>query len=88
MTTIKDKNGWSKGPWEVVDRHGEPRYVVQPDGKGGHWGVCQPDCTSDCALISAAPELYEALAELVWMCDRKTDAFDRARAALAKARGE
>jgi hypothetical protein len=39
-------------------------------------------------LIASAPDLLEALIEVVAIADRKTDAFDRARAAIAKATGE
>jgi len=43
---------------------------------------------ADGHLIAAAPDLYEALKAVVGITDRKTDEFDKARAALAKARGE
>ena len=39
-------------------------------------------------LIAAAPELYETLEEVIRISDRKHDAWDKAKAALAKARGE
>lgn len=39
-------------------------------------------------LIVAAPELFEALEGVVAVADRATAEFDRARAALAKAKGE
>jgi hypothetical protein len=39
----------------------------------------------DARLIAAAPDLLEALIEVVAIADRQTDAFDRARAAIAKA---
>ena len=51
---------------------------------------------ADLALIAAAPELLEALEELLAMCERQTDFNDdgdgntlsRSKAAIAKARGE
>lgn len=42
----------------------------------------------DAALISAAPDLLEALRGVLRVADRKTDEFDVARAAIAKATGE
>jgi len=38
-------------------------------------------------LIAAAPELLEALQEVVAISDRKHDAWDKAHAAIAKALG-
>lgn len=38
-------------------------------------------------LISAAPDLLEALKAVVAIADRKTIEFDKARAAIAKAEG-
>lgn len=38
-------------------------------------------------LIAAAPELLAALEGVLCVADRKTDEFDAARAAIAKARG-
>ncbi len=46
-----------------------------------------PPTAADACLIAAAPDLLEALIEIVAIADRKTDAFDRARAAIAKAHG-
>ncbi|WP_370607667.1 MULTISPECIES: hypothetical protein [Citrobacter] len=42
----------------------------------------------DAQLISAAPELLEALQAVVMVADRQTDEFDKARAAIAKALGK
>jgi hypothetical protein len=38
-------------------------------------------------LIAAAPELLKALQAVITIADRKTDEFDLAHAAIAKARG-
>jgi hypothetical protein len=38
-------------------------------------------------LIAAAPDLLEALIKVVAIADRRTDEFDAARAAIAKAKG-
>ncbi|MEG2042717.1 MAG: hypothetical protein RR068_16610, partial [Hafnia sp.] len=42
----------------------------------------------DAKLISAAPEVLEALHAVVRVADRQTDEFDMARAAIAKALGK
>lgn len=39
-------------------------------------------------LIAAAPDLLEALEEVVAISDRKHDAWDKAKQAIAKAKGE
>lgn len=52
------------GTWDVVNRHGKPRYVVEHDGKGGWWGVCQPDRPEDCYVLAASKEMLEVLKEL------------------------
>jgi hypothetical protein len=38
-------------------------------------------------LITAAPDLLQALKEVVMLSDRKVDEWDRAKAAIAKAEG-
>ena len=43
---------------------------------------------ADARLIAAAPDLLEALKAVVAIADRKTDEFDRARAAIQKASGQ
>lgn len=42
---------------------------------------------SNARLIAAAPELLEALKEVVALSDRKTDVWDRAHAAIERAEG-
>ena len=42
---------------------------------------------ADLVLAAAAPELLEALEGVLRVADRKTDEFDAARAAIAKATG-
>lgn len=51
------------GTWDVIDRHGEPRYIVEHDGKGGWWSVCQPDRPEDCYVMAASKEMLAALKE-------------------------
>lgn len=46
------------------------------------------ELAANARLIAAAPELLEALQGVLRVADRKTDEFDAARAAIAKALGE
>lgn len=61
------------GPWGVVDRHFEPRYVVQfensVDESDGYWGICEPDYSEHCHLIAAAPDLLESLKYAVMLLE-------------------
>lgn len=74
---------WTPGPWTVEDV-GESRWVIRgPDG----FIRAQVPFLPNARLIAAAPELYEALANLL---DNPTSASKQIVAAsiLAKARGE
>jgi hypothetical protein len=80
---------WSPGKWHKLP--GLP--YVQCGDKGPRFGPVVDAGSFDemnaCAsVMAAAKELYEALTEVVALSDRKHDAWDKARAALAKARGE
>ncbi len=46
-----------------------------------------PRMEATARLITAAPDLLEALRDVVAISDRKHDAWDRAHAAIAKAEG-
>ena len=87
---------FTPGPW-VVSR----KFVVGPQDKedGQSFGmvvgvadVYGENRSSDACLIAAAPELYDALSELLDGCERGLDTTGSlqfyARKALAKARGE
>lgn len=89
------------GPWEVVagdDYRIESAAIpakyphLFPGDDLGRMvamvGNRQPDFgASDAALISAAPDLLAALQKVVAISDRKHDAWDEAKAAIAKALG-
>lgn len=84
------------GPW-VLFGDGELRQlIIMPAGRPGEIAAVQfPTDTSRDAeydanahLIAAAPELLAALKAVVAVADRRTDEFDAARAAIAKATGE
>ncbi len=96
------------GPWrgylDQTSPPARPRYCIEGSRRGKPWTICFMDSDrADAHLITAAPELYEALE--YWLehqgdeCAdgfRSTDehycwemrAMRQARAALAKARGE
>jgi hypothetical protein len=93
MGTEKSEVKWSPGPWWVVVDENE---VMSSNGGNiaDCWsafaGIDDDEATANAHLIAAAPDLYEALAEAAdplsgYLCG---PALDRARAALAKARGE
>lgn len=65
---------WTPGPWEVWE-YGDPRVVAPGIG----WTVFtierpkpseEPTHWANARLCSAAPELHDALAELVWIIER------------------
>lgn len=89
------------GPWEVVagDDYrieaaaipAEYPHLFPGDDLGrlvAMVGNRQPDFgAADAALISAAPDLLAALQKVVAISDRKHDAWDEAKASIAKALG-
>lgn len=84
------------GPWfvaETDDNEGYPETVIRAmDGVAGvSVAVDFPKIfgmrDANARLIAAAPDLLEALRAVVSVADRKTDEFDLAHAAIAKATG-
>ena len=83
------------GPWEVK-QFGGPQisgpagYAVRTMWGALHVDDLQGQDAANARLIAAAPDLLEALEELIgdteWGCYRAT--YLKARAAIAKARGE
>ena len=79
---------WTSNSWRRLkhDNRGRTVNVLEPF-------VChdgQPDCIvsgEDMALIAAAPDLLAALKGVVAVADRRTNEFDAARDAIAKAEG-
>jgi hypothetical protein len=76
--------GVTPGPWEATLGASGMTAVEADNGTI----VASYVSEADARLIASAPDLLEALIEVVAIADRKTDAFDRARAAIAKATGE
>lgn len=91
---------FTKGPWAAQATHPTPNKLDQlvMNAAGTHVGWAYRN--EDAHLISAAPELYEALSYALadydnWVSDEDNYPHehlvawsDKARAALAKARGE
>ena len=66
------------------------KHNVQGSFEGAHIADIadfSEESEANARLIASAPEMYEALKEIVRISDRKHDAWDRAKAALAKAEG-
>jgi hypothetical protein len=97
-------NKHTQGPWVVMPKgfaksglwqaptvyatDDELRYVAVCACADFANGANVTDNLANAHLISAAPDLLEALEAVVRVADRKTDEFDKARAAIAKAKGE
>lgn len=95
---------FSPGPWEVGGLDGNGQRVVSSE----HIEICtcwhhsvgsiEKEMEANAHLISAAPDMYEALRVILaldggeWHPERhareKEEAYQRARAALAKAEGK
>ena len=81
--TFKDgSQGWKAVPYE--NKVGFATHEI-------HWsddGECVAEIVhgeEEAKLIAAAPDLLEALIEVVRISDRKHDAWDKAKAAILKA---
>lgn len=96
-------NKHAPGPWSLGEpegvgtglfvpvhspEHGELATVVWCMEDDNFDDAPSPICQANAYLIAAAPDLLEALQGVLAVADRKTDVFDKAHAAIAKARGE
>lgn len=95
---------FTPGPWSIESRQleGKNDFAVSPAaGNAGFVTALThgPDAEANACLIASAPELYEALDELIELArpnvypqpdkpDSPYAKLERARAALAKARGD
>jgi hypothetical protein len=92
---------WRRGSLESYNAaDGRPhRYVYRGDNESTRTRICVEggvgengkvfDCDADAALIAAAPDLYAAVRDLLYMVSNAdSEIIDKARAALAKARGD
>jgi len=69
-------------PWKEGELNHACIYADYPNKSG------YEQCAANARLIAAAPDLLEALLAVLKVADRKTDEFDMARAAIAKATGD
>lgn len=80
---------YTPGPWEYGEDADGEWYFEASQNRGVQIGWCcnYGDHTAEpnARLISAAPDLLEALIEVVGISDRKHDAWDKAKAAIRKA---
>jgi hypothetical protein len=87
----------TKGPWEigkynscVISKNDESLSIRGSVGEdaieyyGGNL-ICESVSKSNAKLIAAAPELLEALIEVVKISDRNHIAWDKAKSAIKKA---
>lgn len=80
---MNDKNKFTPGPWHMTPGFNSWYYVSNKTRE-----VAKTQEKADARLISAAPELIEALEAVIAIADRDTDVFNNAKAAIKKARGE
>lgn len=96
------KSGHTPGPWAVEEPMDFELSIVEAGKPPHEWrfiaacplddddvetGFPREEAEANARLIAAAPLLLEALLGVVAVADRKTDEFDRARAAIAAATG-
>lgn len=97
MTT---ETKWVGAPWHVVP-YGDGDQLVVCSDTGGNWRICfmathggsrssWEKIQAEAGLIAAAPDLYDALEAMLAAADPSDEyaAETKAKAALAKARGE
>ena len=90
MNDVKHTPGtwyWDDEVWTDYDPAERAPWLIGADGRLILTGQIRCQTKADADLISAAPELLEALIAVVSVADRATVEFDKARAAIAKARG-
>lgn len=84
------------GPWaaEVAENGGFEVTAMAHGGlvvaaRNGYdsWEHSE-ECKANARLMATAPELLAALERVIAISDRKHDAWDAAKAAIAKAKGE
>ncbi len=77
---------YTPGPWTAVKLIVVKMTMIHADPIATCWPA-EGSEQANARLIAAAPELLEALREVVRISDRKHNAWDKAKAAIAKAEG-
>jgi hypothetical protein len=82
-------NGCEIGPWIMTGRRpsGERNIIANIAGAPYLEADKGANTYANARLVTAAPDLLEALQEVVAISDRKHNAWDKAHAAIAKATG-
>jgi len=81
--------GHTPGPWSYNEA-GLPSLSLYGSDNKGLWHMSRTDAENkaNCLLIAAAPELLEALQDMLRLADAEGwEGFPKARAAIAKATG-
>lgn len=82
----------SHNSWETSTVYADGRVVaeclIDADVSEENQHELEPIKEANARLIAAAPELLEALQEVIAISDRKHDAWDKAKAAIARATGD
>ncbi len=94
MTEVKH----TPGPWKINETDYSNAYGIECEVNGIQHTVCtdqfcypnfkkdrDPEKLANAKLIAAAPELLEALQDIIKISDRKHDAWDKAKEAIKKA---
>ena len=77
---------FTPGTWRVVDRPDWLDVLTNANERIVSVDKSDPKYSlGDAHLIAAAPDLLKALQEVISVSDRKTDVYDRAKAAINKA---
>lgn len=81
---------YTPGPWSVGGKYTHKTVLLNAKGEsiasgGNNRSVVGEELEASLILAAAAPDLLEALIGVLRVADRKTDEFDAARAAIAKA---
>ena len=99
-TTQTEKAQHTPGPWAIEECGVGELFVVQPDGGGGHWAVCEMSADGDWAnarLIAESPTMCKTLRQFAAWADDLSPAIlnaelgaavINARAILARIEGK
>jgi hypothetical protein len=91
MSEIKHASGpwqWDDEVWTEYDPAERAPWLIGADGRLILTGQIRCQTEADARLIAAAPELLEALEDAILHLWPNTEAANKARTAIAKARGE
>ena len=98
---MSESNKFTPGPW--VRSSESPKIIMSGSFIDGHDGymigsvtgndnsgfyASEEEAAANATLMIAAPDLLEALEAVLSVADRATHEFDKARAAIAKSRGQ